>query len=134
MRFTLRILGVAVVLALTLIVISLSPVPATFATGTVGCPPGYYFPITPSNPTNPSNAVPEYCVLCPAGYYCPNTGTGPPGSPNPPIPCPAGDSCPEGSIEPIAPIPEYPLGLPILAILILIGYGVIRRKTVAKQR
>ena len=27
------------------------------------------------------------------------------------------------------PIPEYPLGLPILAIFMIIGYGVIRRRT-----
>jgi hypothetical protein len=28
-----------------------------------------------------------------------------------------------------APIPEYPLGIPILAIFMIIAYGVIRRKT-----
>jgi len=27
------------------------------------------------------------------------------------------------------PIPEYPLGLPIHAILMIIGYGIVRRKT-----
>lgn len=27
------------------------------------------------------------------------------------------------------PIPEYPLGLPILGILIVIGYGLVRRRT-----
>jgi hypothetical protein len=32
------------------------------------------------------------------------------------------------------PIPEYPLGLPILAIFMIIGYGVIRRKTITKQK
>jgi hypothetical protein len=26
------------------------------------------------------------------------------------------------------PIPEYPLGLPLLAILLVIGYGVVRRR------
>lgn len=30
-------------------------------------------------------------------------------------------------------VPEYPFGLPILAILTIIGYGVIRRKTATKQ-
>jgi hypothetical protein len=30
---------------------------------------------------------------------------------------------------PTPPIPEYPLGLPILAILTIIGYGLIRRRT-----
>ncbi len=33
---------------------------------------------------------------------------------------------------PSQPIPEYPLGLPILAILTILAYGVIRRKTVTK--
>ncbi len=33
---------------------------------------------------------------------------------------------------PTPPIPEYPLGLPILAILTILAYGVIRRKTVTK--
>jgi hypothetical protein len=32
------------------------------------------------------------------------------------------------------PIPEYPLGLPILAIFMIIGYGVIKRRTVTKQK
>jgi len=31
------------------------------------------------------------------------------------------------------PIPEYPLGLPILTILIVIAYGVIRRRTIHKH-
>jgi hypothetical protein len=31
--------------------------------------------------------------------------------------------------SPAPPIPEYPIGLPILAIFMIIGYGVIRRKT-----
>ena len=31
------------------------------------------------------------------------------------------------------PIPEYPFGLAILAILMIIAYGVIRRKTVTRQ-
>jgi hypothetical protein len=30
---------------------------------------------------------------------------------------------------PASPIPEYPLGLPILAILMVIGYGLVRRRT-----
>jgi hypothetical protein len=33
------------------------------------------------------------------------------------------------TVDPAAPIPEYPLGLSILAIFMIIGYGVIRRKT-----
>lgn len=33
-----------------------------------------------------------------------------------------------------APIPEYPLGLPILAILTIFAYGVIRRRTITKQK
>lgn len=32
-------------------------------------------------------------------------------------------------LTPPSPIPEYPLGLPILAILMLIGYGLVRRRT-----
>ena len=31
------------------------------------------------------------------------------------------------------PIPEYPLGLPILAILTIIGYGLVRRRTNLRQ-
>jgi len=30
---------------------------------------------------------------------------------------------------PVAPIPEYPLGLPILAVFMIIGYGLVRRRT-----
>jgi hypothetical protein len=37
-------------------------------------------------------------------------------------------------VDPVPPIPEYPLGLAVLAIFMLIGYGVIRRKTVTKQK
>jgi hypothetical protein len=38
-------------------------------------------------------------------------------------------------ISPASPvIPEYPLGLPLLAIFMLIGYGLIRRRTVTKQK
>jgi hypothetical protein len=33
------------------------------------------------------------------------------------------------ALNPAAPIPEYPLGLPILAILMLFGYGLVRRRT-----
>ncbi len=36
--------------------------------------------------------------------------------------------CVNFTIDP-APIPEYPLGLPILAILTVIAYGLIKRKT-----
>jgi hypothetical protein len=32
------------------------------------------------------------------------------------------------------PIPEYPLGLPILSIFMIVGYGLIRRKTITKQK
>ncbi|MGA2628096.1 MAG: hypothetical protein ABSF63_13675 [Candidatus Bathyarchaeia archaeon] len=32
-------------------------------------------------------------------------------------------------VDPAPPIPEYPLGLPMLAILTIISYGLIRRKT-----
>lgn len=31
-------------------------------------------------------------------------------------------------VDPAPPIPEYPLGLPILAILMIIGYGLVRRR------
>jgi hypothetical protein len=33
------------------------------------------------------------------------------------------------TVNPAAPIPEYPLGLPLLAILMIIAYGVIKRRT-----
>ncbi len=33
------------------------------------------------------------------------------------------------TVTPATPIPEYPLGLPILAILVLIGFGLVRRRT-----
>lgn len=33
-----------------------------------------------------------------------------------------------------APIPEYPFGLAVLAILMIVGYGVIRRKTITKHK
>ncbi len=32
------------------------------------------------------------------------------------------------------PIPEYPFGLAVLAIFMMIGYGVIRRRTITKQK
>jgi hypothetical protein len=32
------------------------------------------------------------------------------------------------------PIPEYPVGLAILAVFMVIGYGLIRRKTTTQQR
>ncbi|MGP8128579.1 MAG: hypothetical protein ACLP9D_12345 [Candidatus Bathyarchaeia archaeon] len=32
------------------------------------------------------------------------------------------------------PIPEYPLGLAVLAVFMILAYGVIRRKTVTKQK
>lgn len=35
-------------------------------------------------------------------------------------------------LTPPAPIPEYPLGLPILAIFMIIAYGVVRRRTHTK--
>jgi len=38
------------------------------------------------------------------------------------------------SVNAAPPIPEYPYGLPLLAIFMLIGYGVIRRKTATKQK
>lgn len=31
--------------------------------------------------------------------------------------------------DPAAPVPEYPLGLPLLAIFTLIAYGIIKRRT-----
>ena len=109
--------------------VSLLPIPVTFGTSVpqdhLVCPPGSYFP----GPAAPANTV-EECQLCPAGYYCPTSGlVGDPGTTHGPIPCPAGYSCPVGSIEPIAPIPEYPLGLAVIAIFMIIGYGVIRRRT-----
>ena len=33
------------------------------------------------------------------------------------------------ALNPPSPIPEYPLGLPILAILMIVGYGLVRRRT-----
>jgi hypothetical protein len=36
-------------------------------------------------------------------------------------------------VENTTVIPEYPLGLPILAIFMVIGYGLIRRRTSTKQ-
>ncbi|MGA2628381.1 MAG: hypothetical protein ABSF63_15120 [Candidatus Bathyarchaeia archaeon] len=49
-----------------------------------------------------------------------------------------GDNAPSSGTFPLTinsttPIPEYPLGLPLLAILTVIAYGVIRRKTATKQ-
>ena len=38
------------------------------------------------------------------------------------------------TVLPATVIPEYPLGLSILAILMIIGYTVIRRKTITKQK
>jgi hypothetical protein len=35
----------------------------------------------------------------------------------------------KATFTPVPPIPEYPLGLPILAILMIIGYGLVRRRT-----
>jgi hypothetical protein len=137
-RFPLRISGVVIVSIFVVIAISLFPNPVTFGTSVpqtvtvvVSCPPGSYLPPT----RNPANTV-EECLPCPAGYYCPNPGmVGDPGSPGGPIPCPAADSCPVGSIEPLAPIPEYPLGLAVLAIFMILAYGVIRRKTITiKQK
>ena len=131
----LRILGVVIVSILTLIVISLSPIPVTFGTSvpqTVLCSPGSYLPFIPDTS---APAVPPACLPCPAGYYCPNPGmVGDPGTPGGPIPCPAGDSCPVGSIQPIAPIPEYPFGLAVIAIFMVLAYGVIRRKTTTKHK
>jgi hypothetical protein len=37
-------------------------------------------------------------------------------------------------ISSTTPIPEYPLGLPILAIFMILAYGAIKRRTVAKQK
>jgi len=37
-------------------------------------------------------------------------------------------------VNSVTPIPEYPLGLPLLAIFMIVGYGVIKRKTVTKQK
>ncbi len=38
------------------------------------------------------------------------------------------------ALNPAPPIPEYPLGLPILAIFMIFGYAVIRRKNITKQK
>lgn len=43
-----------------------------------------------------------------------------------------GSDCDPFTVAP--PIPEYPFGLAILAIFMIIAYGVIRRKTVTKQK
>lgn len=32
------------------------------------------------------------------------------------------------------PIPEYPFGLSLLAILMIVGYAVVRRRTIRKQK
>jgi len=40
--------------------------------------------------------------------------------------------CVNFTIDPV-PIPEYPVGLSVLAIFMIIGYGLIRRKTSTKQ-
>ena len=37
--------------------------------------------------------------------------------------------CSVTAIYRLAPIPEYPFGLPLLAILTIIGYGLVRRRT-----
>jgi hypothetical protein len=37
-------------------------------------------------------------------------------------------------VDPAPPIPEYPFGLVVLAVFMVIAYGVIRRKTIVKQR
>ncbi len=136
-RFPLRISGVVIVSVLAVIVISLFPNPVTFGTSvpqtvtTVAkCPPGSYLPAPPV-----PVGTPVGCQPCPAGYYCPTSGlVGDPGTTHGPIPCPAGYSCPVGSIQPVAPIPEYPLGLALLAIFMILAYGVIRRKTITKQK
>jgi hypothetical protein len=38
------------------------------------------------------------------------------------------------AVPPAAPIPEYPLGLPLLAIFMLVAYGIIRRKTTMSKQ
>jgi len=128
---SLRILGVVIVSVLTLAMISLSSIPVTFGTSVPQdlrvCPPGSYLVL--GTAIAPATGV-EACQRCPAGYYCPNSGMGPT---DPPIPCPTGFTCPVGTITPIA-IPEYPLGVAVLAIFMIIAYGVIRRKTITKQK
>ncbi len=44
----------------------------------------------------------------------------------------AGTDCDPFTVAP--PIPEYPFGLAVLAAFMVIAYGVIRRKTVTKQK
>ena len=39
----------------------------------------------------------------------------------------------ESFVVGVAPIPEYPIGLPLLAILMVVGYGFIRRKISNKR-
>lgn len=38
-------------------------------------------------------------------------------------------NCVNFTVNSAPPIPEYPLGLPLLAILTVIGYGLVRRRT-----
>ncbi len=45
------------------------------------------------------------------------------------MPGPGPEVLVSATFTPAAPIPEYPLGLPILAIFMMLAYGVIRRRT-----
>lgn len=36
-------------------------------------------------------------------------------------------------VDPVPPIPEYPIGLPILAIFMILGYGLLKRRTGVKK-
>jgi len=55
-----------------------------------------------------------------AGSYSVTDGTTPP-------------DCVNFTVMP-ASIPEYPIGLPILSILIILAYGLIRRRTITKRK
>ena len=51
-----------------------------------------------------------------------------------PAPTPYATASATFTVPSPTPIPEYPLGLSIVAIFMVIAYGVIRRKTVTKQK
>lgn len=64
-----------------------------------------------------------------AGFYCAGvTDVGPPVTDS------AGATPFSVTAATTPPIPEYPYGLPLLAILTVIAYSVIRRKTSTKQK
>jgi hypothetical protein len=69
-------------------------------------------------PFSTSSLTPgPYCVVLPASFFRGLAGSGF-----------------STGLDVIAPpIPEYPIGLPLLVIFMIIGYGVIKRRTITKQ-